>query len=355
MRRNVLRVTLIATIVLAAMDGPNFLNAQWWESDKDTKVHIWPVKGNIYMLIGAGANIAASVGRDGVLLVDSGNQKMADDVLAAVKRLQKNVNSVQLPLGYAAETRSSVTRNTVEPPKPIRYIINTSLDPDHVGGNAKISVTGDTISGGNVGNYAPSGAAILAHETVLLKMSIANAPNEALPTDAYNLRQYKLSSFFNGEGVLLLHARAAKTDGDTIVYFRGSDVIVTGDAFSNDRYPMIDLANGGSIQGVLDALNDILDLAIPEFRTEGGTRIVPGHGRMSDSADLGYYRDMVTIIRDRIQNMINKGMTLEQVKASEPTLDYDPRFGSRTGPWTTDMFVEAVYKSLVQSKQKKGN
>jgi glyoxylase-like metal-dependent hydrolase (beta-lactamase superfamily II) len=328
--------------------GWQLLHAQWWESDKNTKVHIWPVQGNIFMLIGAGANVAASVGGDGVLLVDTGSEAMAPDLLAAVTKIQKQKNSVRLPLAYAAETRSSITRNTVDPLKPIRYIVNTTFDPEHVGGNARISVAGDTISGGNVGNYAPPGAAILAHENLGLRMAKMKppAPDAALPTDVYNLHQYKLSHFFNGEGVLLIHAPRARSDNDTMVYFRGSDVLVTGDVFANDRYPMIDIEAGGSIQGVLDGLNHILDLAIPEFRSEGGTRIIPGHGRVSDIADVGYYRDMVKIIRDRIQAMIEKGMTLEQVKAAEPTMDYDPRFGSKTGPWTTLMFVEAVYKSL---------
>jgi glyoxylase-like metal-dependent hydrolase (beta-lactamase superfamily II) len=347
------RVILVVVLVLMATAGLDIAFSQWWENERDFKVNVWPVKGNIYLLRGAGGNIAASVGRDGVLLVDAGTEQMAEDVLAAVKRVQRQVNSVPPPpLGFAAETRSSITRNTVEPPKPIRYIINTSLDPEHVGGNAKISVVGDTISGGNVGNYAPSGAAILAHENVLGKMSVQKppVPDAALPTDVYHLPQYKISNFFNGEGILLLNAPAAKTDGDTFVYFRGSDVIATGDVFSNDRYPMIDVENGGSIQGVLNALNHILDLSIAEFRTEGGTMIIPGHGRVCDSADVAYYRDMVTIIRDRVKRLIDKGMTLQQVKASEPTLDYDPRFGATTGPWTTEKFVEAVYRSLMQER-----
>ena len=349
------RVLTGIIVVLAGASTMRHASAQWWELDKDAKVHVWPVKGNIYLILGAGANIAASVGRDGVLLVDAGAQQLADDVLAAVKRIQVQINSVPPPPGFAAETHSSVTRNTVEPIKPLRYIINTSFDPEHVGGNAKLSAAGTTISGGNVGGYAPMGAAILAHENALLEMSLVKPPlpDMALPTDVYHTDQYKLSSFFNGEGVLLISAPAAKTNGDTMVYFRGSDVIVAGDVFSNDRYPMIDLKRGGSIQGVLNALNHILDLAIPEFRTEGGTMIVPGHGRICDSADLGYYRDMVTIIRDEIRKMIDKGMTLQQVRAARPTLGYDPRFGATTGPWTTDMFVEAVYNSLLQEKQRK--
>jgi cyclase len=133
-----------------------------------------------------------------------------------------------------------------------------------------------------------------------------------------------------------------------MVWFRGSDVISTGDVFSTETYPLIELDKGGSINGVIEALNDILDLAFPEFRTEGGTMIVPGHGRISDSADVAYYRDMVTIIRDRVQDMIKKGTTLDQVKAAKPTLDYDTRYDNSV--WTKDMFVAAVYQSLNAKK-----
>jgi glyoxylase-like metal-dependent hydrolase (beta-lactamase superfamily II) len=301
------------------------------------------------MIIGAGANIAASVGMDGVILVDTGTAANGDKVLAAVKRIQDYVLTVPRPLGYASETRSFITQNSIPPAKPIRYVINTSVDPDHTGGNEKISMSGDTISGGNVGGYAPEGSAILSHENVLTRMSDPALPTptpfRALPTDTYYLEQMKLSSFFNGEGVVLIAAPKAHTDGDTLVYFRGSDVLAVGDVFNQDMYPVIDVAKGGTIQGILDALNHILDIAVPEFRTEGGTMIIPGHGRLSDSADVGYYRDMVTIIRDRVQNMKSKGMTLEQVKASKPTLDYDPRFGTSQA-WTPDMFVEAIYNTL---------
>jgi glyoxylase-like metal-dependent hydrolase (beta-lactamase superfamily II) len=160
----------------------------------------------------------------------------------------------------------------------------------------------------------------------------------------------KFSNFVNGEGIVMYHAPHATTDGDLIVNFRGSDVIVTGDLFRQDTYPVIDVEKGGTIQGVLDALNHILDLSVPEFREEGGTMIIPGHGRLSDSADVGYYRDMCTVIRDRIQDMVNRGMTLQQVKAAKPTMDYDLRFGATTGSWTTDMFVEAVFKTLKPKK-----
>jgi glyoxylase-like metal-dependent hydrolase (beta-lactamase superfamily II) len=142
------------------------------------------------------------------------------------------------------------------------------------------------------------------------------------------------------------------TDGDTMVWFRGSDVIATGDLFSMDGYPRLDLDAGGSINGIVAGLNAILDLAFAEFRLEGGTLIVPGHGRLSDSSDVAYYRDMVTTIRDRVQQMLDKGASLEQVKASKPTLDYDTRFGATSDLWTTDMFVTAVYRSLAAEQSK---
>ena len=172
-----------------------------------------------------------------------------------------------------------------------------------------------------------------------------------LPTDTYHIESMNLSHFFNGDGVQILYQPAAHTDGDSMVYFRGSDVLATGDIFTPERYPIIDLARGGSIQGEIDALNRILDIAIPEFRLEGGTLVIPGHGRLCDSADVAYYRDMVTIIRDRIQAMMKKDMTLDQIKAAKPTLDYDGIYGATTGIWTTDMFIEAVYKSLANRKE----
>jgi glyoxylase-like metal-dependent hydrolase (beta-lactamase superfamily II) len=193
-------------------------------------------------------------------------------------------------------------------------------------------------------------AAVYSHENTQLRMAGADGgpalPSSMWPTDTYHGEYYKLSSYFNGEGIQLMAAPAAHTDGDTWVWFRGTDVISTGDIFNLDSYPVIDVKRGGSINGVLNALNALLDYSFAEVRSEGGTMIVPGHGRLGDMSDVGYYRDLLTIIRDRVQDMIKKGMTLEQVKAAKPSFDYDPRYGSKTGPWTTDMFIEAVYNSL---------
>ncbi len=338
------------TIVASRID----IAAQQTPSNQN-QIRILPVRGNLYVLQGAGANITVSIGRDGVLMVDSGLASMGDQVLAAIRRLQDQIDLRDKPPGWGAETRSSVADRNVEiPAKPIRYIINTHVHPDHVGANELLRRSGMTFTGGNVaGNIADAseGAAIMAHEAVLNRMTstaggATPAPADAQPTDTYYTDTMKLSHFFNGEGVQLIHQPSAHTDGDTLVWFRGSDVIAAGDVFSTTTYPVIDVKQGGSINGVVEGLNRILRYCIAEFRTEGGTLVIPGHGRLSDSADVAYYRDMVTILRDRISAMVGRGLTLEQVKAAKPTADYEPRYGATSGPWTTDQFIEAAYLSL---------
>jgi glyoxylase-like metal-dependent hydrolase (beta-lactamase superfamily II) len=348
--------TLLALGLSALTAGSAFAQRNA-EREAQTELNWWPVRDNIWMLVGAGANITASVGPDGILLINAGQAAASSRVLNAITELQAELTAFGMldgrdPERGGAETRSRFPVNAHAPPKPIRYIINTSPLPHNVGGNETLAASGVTYSGGNVaGTISDSGvgAAVLAHENVLVRLISAGLPFDALPTETYFISEYKLSTFFNDEGIRLIHVPMATTDGDTVVYFRGSDVIAAGDLFDMDSFPVIDVDQGGHINGVLDGLNRILSLAIPEFRTEGGTMIVPGHGRLSDSADVGYYRDMLTIIRDQVQALIGRGMTLEQVIDERPTFGYEGRFGSEDGPWTTTLFIESVYRSLSEN------
>jgi hypothetical protein len=290
------------------------------------------VQGNVYALFGAGPNITLSVGPQGILMVNTGPAGMEEKILEVVKRLGAAIDPVP-----------------EAPPVPIRFIVNTSARPDDTGGNEKIQAAAVFVRGGEH---------ILAHEKVLARMSeppkgetTPPRPPDAWPTDTFRGEQMKLGRFFNGEGVQMLHVPSAHTDGDSLVWFRYSDVIATGNIFSTTGWPVIDLERGGSFQGIIDGLNLVLKTGLSDFRTEGGTMVVPGHGRPGDLADVGFYRDMLTIIRDRMQDGLQRGLTLEQVKAANPTQGWESRYGSRTGPWTTDMFIEAAYKSLSQTKR----
>jgi glyoxylase-like metal-dependent hydrolase (beta-lactamase superfamily II) len=268
------------------------------------------VQGNVYMLITPTGNVTVQAGEDGVLVVDTGGVGMTDKLIAAVQAISK---------------------------KDIRWIINTSWSRDRTSGNEPFSKAGRTVNG--------NPAAVIAHENAALRMARGGVPSAAQPFNTYFEERRDFP--FNGEPVVLYHNAKSNTDTDTMVMFRRSDVIATGDIFNMVHYPLIDLANGGSINGIIDGVNNLLDLAIPskEFE-EGGTYIIPGRGRLSDEADLVNYRDMLVIIRDRIADLIAKKRTLEQVKAARPSLDYDGRWGSDTGPWTTDMFIEAIYRDL---------
>jgi len=287
-----------------------------WGASGD--IQSFQVQGNVHLLVGAGGNIAVQVGDEGVLVVDTGLAQFAEKTLAAIRRLSN---------------------------KPIRYIINTHFHSDHTGGNEVIGKAGSTIQG--------NPTTIIAHENVLKRMSaptgeVSPTPVASWPTSSYVNKSKDF--FFNDESVMVFHDNAGHTDGDSIVHFRRSDVLVSGDAFLTTSYPVIDLANGGGVQGVIDGLNHLLDLAVPKHEQEGGTYIISGHGRVADEADVLEYRDMVTIVRDRIKDGIDRGRTLDQVKAERPTIDYDRQYGSQTGSWTTTMFVEAIYKDLTQRR-----
>ena len=303
------------------------LTASARAQQRPAAIEILPVHGQVYLLASASGNALLHVGAQGVLVVDTMREEDADALLAAIKKVAGD--------------------------KPIRFVVNTHAHADHTGGNLKIAQAGSQLVAGNfsreLGEAGAKSAFIVAHENVLKTMSAptgsrAPTPFGAWPTDTFF--QAEKDMYFNGEGIQLIYEPAAHTDGDTLVFFRSSDVIATGDVFNTTSYPVIDLAHGGHVNGIIEALNRIIDLAISEQFTEGGTRIVPGHGRICDEFEVVEYRDMVTIVRDRVQAMVRKGMTLDAIKAARPTLDFDPRYGSNSGSWTTSMFVDAVYQNL---------
>jgi cyclase len=276
------------------------------------------------MLVGDGANITLQAGKQGLLLVNTGFDKMSDKLVATIKKYSD---------------------------RPLQYIINTNFYPDGTDGNEKVRLSGTTITGANVtGDIRDSrdGAQILAHDNVLNRMSAPSGkksptPTGAWPTDTFEGKEKTL--FFNGEGIEIDQQPNALTDGDSLVFFRRSDVISAGDLFNTDGYPVIDVEKGGTIEGTVLALTRIVNMSIVEHEEEGGTLVIPGHGHLCDQAEVVEYRDMVAIVRDRVQAMIKRGMTLEQVKALKLTRDYDPLYGHNSY-WTPDNFIEAAYKSL---------
>jgi cyclase len=283
----------------------------------NSQLTLAPVQGSVYVLIGDGGNITVQIGKDGIALVDTGFAAQAPKAMAEMRKLSDG---------------------------PVRWIVNTHVHTDHTGGNAEISKLGMTRE-----SVAPP--RIVAQSNVLNRMTTPAPGEPKIPEAAWPNDEYFLPSkdfFFNGEAVIVIHVPNAHTDGDSLVFFRRSDVLATGDVFTPDHYPVIDLDRGGSVQGEIDALNRIIDITVPAKYQEGGTLVIPGHGRLCDEADVVEYRNMLTIVRDRFQAMIRQGMSLEQIKASKPTLDYDNQYGATTGFWTTDQFIEAVYKSLSQ-------
>jgi cyclase len=306
MTQTVLYASLLAVCAASA-------NGQQQDFDK-VQIHVEPVQHNIYMLVGAGGNTTLQLGSEGVLLVDTQFAPLAPKLMAEIRKLS---------------------------PGPLRYIINTHMHPDHVGGNAAMA----TLAGSDPALPLK----IIAHENVLNRLTAtergqAPFPEIGLPIDEYGTPTKNLH--FNGEAIIIYHEPNAHTDGDSVVLFRGSDVISTGDIFTPDAYPFIDVERGGSVQGEILALNHILQMTVPAKTQEGGTYVIPGHGRICDDADLVEFRDMLVIVRDRVRDMIHKGMTLDQVKSAKPTRDYDTEYVTSASFVTADRFVEAVYKSL---------
>lgn len=315
MRRVVIAILVcLASAAIAAVASP-----------QDAELEVLQLRPNMYMLAGGGANVVVQVGEDGAVVVDSGAAGRTDAIIAAIRRVAA---------------------------RPIRYVINTSADPDHVGGNEPLSRAGQTLLLPRAialpSTFLSGAASILAAEKVLTRMSAATGaapahPTAAWPTETFDYgRKYM---YLNGEGIEVLHQPAAHTDGDSIVFFRRSDVIVAGDLIDIDRFPVVDVDRGGSIQGLIAALNRVVGMAIPSVpivSREAGTLVIPGHGRVLDQLDVVAYRDMVTIVRDRVRDLRAAGRSLDEVKAARPARGYTREFGDSSAT----AFVEAVYRSL---------
>lgn len=327
-RRLAVLAGLIAGAMLSSLSPALPLLAQQATSRALDIVQVAP---RVHLIAGAGGNIVVQAGPDGVIVVDSGTGQRSADVLAAIDALSDT---------------------------PIRFILNTSASRDRVGGNQAISSAGQALGGGGQGANAVAGvrtgAARIAHENVLLRMAASvngqpRFPEAAWPTEGFI---DKKEMYLNGESIQMLHQPTAHSNGDAVVVFRQSDVIVAGSLVDVTRFPVIDLEAGGTVQGLIAALNEIVDLAIPPTPLvwqPGGTQIVPGLGRVLEEADVVEYRDMVTIVRDVVEDMMKKGMTLEQIREAQPTRGYTRRYGADSGPWTTRMFVDAVHASLTKS------
>ena len=290
-----------------------------------------PAKGQVHMIAGVGGNVAMLVGDEGVVLVDTGAEAAAERVIGAYREMTS---------------------------RPLRWIINTSVDADHTGGNEAVAKTGlpgngaaapaaGGGGGGGRGGLNVTTATIVAHEAVLNRMAAPTGQQSNRPVAAWPSSTFftpKKTLFFNDEPIEIVHVPSGHSDGDLIVHFRRSDVIATGDIYATDRFPEFDVARGGSIQGVIDGLNRIIDMTVPAYNMQGGTLVIPGHGRLSNEADVVEYRDMVTIIKERIQDMVQKRMTLAQVRTARPAFDYERIYG--TASWTGDMFITAIFNDL---------
>jgi glyoxylase-like metal-dependent hydrolase (beta-lactamase superfamily II) len=268
------------------------------------------VAGQVWLVAAGDRNVTVQVGEEGVLVVNPGPEALADAVLAEI--------------------------HEIAPDKRVRVIVQTDDEAVHIGGTAKLA------SGPTPRAQRP---AVIAHENASLRIASAGLSDRHSPTDTFFRGTREL--FFNGEPIEIIHVPSATSDGDVLVFFRESDVVVAGGVIADVTYPVIRLDDGGTVNGTLAALNRILDITIAEWRAQGGTMVIPDRGRIYDEGDVAEYRDMLTIVRDRVQDAIVKGLTLEQVTAARLARDYDGRYGGEGGPASAGEFMTTVYQALL--------
>ena len=316
------RIRLLAALAALALmqeGGAGLLHAQ------APALEVLEVRPSFYVIAGAGVNIGVQVGEDGLVIVDTGSTAAAPDVLAAIKRIS---------------------------PRPIRYVIDTSPDADHVGGNELLATAGEKLfAGGLPGGGQPNAASLAERVAPIVAAEgalrhLAKSPAGGWPTEVFHYARKAM--YLNGEAIEMLRQPAAHTDSDLFVFFRRSDVVFAGDVLDTRQFPVIDVDRGGSIQGELAALNRLAEIAVPSVPVvtrEAGTIVVPGHGHLCDQYDVVEYRDMLTIIRDNVRDLMKTGRSLAEVKAAQPARGYVGRYGN------PDRFVEAVYRSLAKDKK----
>jgi len=297
---------------------------------QEDSLRLLHVQDQVYMLYGGDVNVTVQIGDNSLVFVDSPDPEIVPEMMSMIREISD---------------------------RPAHYLITTHLDAAHIAGNDLINTLGDNSG---VGLFRPDssvaiggavgGVTILSHENVLNRFYLTdhNIPSLTVTNTYFSSRK---DFFENGEAILVYHMPNAHTDGDSIVYFRNSDVISTGDIFTPGLYPEIELERGGSVNGLIDALNFILELMVPGPFAEGGTYVVPGHGRIGDEIDVVEYRNMIYIVRDRIIDQIEKGASLEEVIASDPTFDYDTEYGGARGGPSNIEFMTAVYQSLMQEME----
>jgi glyoxylase-like metal-dependent hydrolase (beta-lactamase superfamily II) len=261
------------------------------------------VQGNVYLFAGVGPNITVEIGQFGPLMVDTPPAAVMPQVLAEIRKLS---------------------------PWPVRFLLHTTADPDYLSGDAALLASSRTLEA-------------WIHNNLYARLLAASNGPVALPTATVTYSE-PIVDTFNSEAVVIYQAPAAHTDSDSVVFFRRSDVISTGPIYTPGRYPVIDIERGGTITGLIEAVYRVLELAVPDNFSSDGTVIVPGRGRLAEESDLGEYRNMLVIIKDRILGMKNKRMTLQQIQASRPSLDYDTEYHATLAE--ANRFVEAIYRTL---------